>query len=232
VIALLREDDQTGLYYVKARYYNPNLGRFLQTDPSGFGGGFNLYAYAENDPVNLTDSTGLTPDGGGYTVTLSESVATPFMAAAGGPSSMIVSATATYDEVTVSLWPNAAFGRGHVGIGVDTDDTHGYYPRILGFLSWGADVPGVVWDDADHNAGQTPQLLHHRSNASSDALMLAAISLRAANPGYYNLTGNNCTQFVASVLRAGHIDPQSSTQAPMVDPKQYFDGLKQSGEWH
>ena len=41
---------------------------------------------------------------------------------------MTVSATATYDEVTVSLWPNAALRRGHVGIGVDTDDTHGYYP--------------------------------------------------------------------------------------------------------
>jgi RHS repeat-associated protein len=90
-----RYDSETGLYYVQARYYNPNLGRFLQTDPSGFDGGFNLYAYAENDPVNLEDSTGLSPDGGELTVTLSESVPTPFMAAAGGPSSMIVSATAT-----------------------------------------------------------------------------------------------------------------------------------------
>jgi hypothetical protein len=70
------------------------LGRFLQADPSGFGGGFNLYAYAGNDPVNLTDSTGQSPDGGGLTITLSESVATPFMAVDGGPSSMIVSVTA------------------------------------------------------------------------------------------------------------------------------------------
>jgi RHS repeat-associated protein len=91
----VRETRQTGLYYVQARYYNPNLGRFLQSDPAGFDGGFNLYAYAENDPVNLEDSTGLSPDGGELTVTLSESVPTPFMAAAGGPSSMIVSATAT-----------------------------------------------------------------------------------------------------------------------------------------
>jgi RHS repeat-associated protein len=55
----VRETRQTGLYYMPARYYSPALGRFLQSDPSGFGGGFNLYAYAGNDPVNLTDSTGL-----------------------------------------------------------------------------------------------------------------------------------------------------------------------------
>jgi RHS repeat-associated protein len=53
-----RYDSETGLYYVKARYYSPNLGRFLQTDPVGFQGGFNLYAYVGNDPINFTDPTG------------------------------------------------------------------------------------------------------------------------------------------------------------------------------
>jgi RHS repeat-associated protein len=54
-----RYDSETGLYYVKARYYNPNLGRFLQTDPIGLSGGTNLYAYVGNDPINLFDPTGL-----------------------------------------------------------------------------------------------------------------------------------------------------------------------------
>ena len=89
-----RYDSETGLYYMPARSYSPTLGRFLQSDPSGFGGGFNLYAYAGNDPINLTDSTGQSPDGGGYTVTLSLSVATPFMAVLGVPQ-ITVSATAT-----------------------------------------------------------------------------------------------------------------------------------------
>ncbi|GAB1719359.1 MAG: hypothetical protein NTAFB09_10900 [Nitrosospira sp.] len=49
---------EIGLYYYKARFYSPVLGRFLQTDPVGYQSDLNLYAYVGNDPVNLTDPTG------------------------------------------------------------------------------------------------------------------------------------------------------------------------------
>lgn len=39
--------------------YDPKLGRFLQTDPIGFDGGMNLYAYVMGDPVNASDPLGL-----------------------------------------------------------------------------------------------------------------------------------------------------------------------------
>ncbi len=53
---------ELGMWYYKARIYSPTLGRFLQTDPVGYEGGVNLYEYVENDPVNLSDSTGNKPD--------------------------------------------------------------------------------------------------------------------------------------------------------------------------
>ena len=47
------------LYYYKARFYSPSLGRFLQTDPIGTADDLNLYAYVGNNPVNFSDPTGL-----------------------------------------------------------------------------------------------------------------------------------------------------------------------------
>ncbi len=54
-----RENDGTGLYFYRARYYSPTLHRFVSEDPIGFAAGPNFYAYAANSPTNFTDPFGL-----------------------------------------------------------------------------------------------------------------------------------------------------------------------------
>jgi RHS repeat-associated protein len=52
-------DAETQLYYNRARYYDPAVGRFASEDPAGLSAGINLYAYVGNDPVNGRDPSGL-----------------------------------------------------------------------------------------------------------------------------------------------------------------------------
>lgn len=57
-----RENDGTGLLYMRARYYNPKFGRFISSDPLGLAGGLNTHAYALGNPVSLSDPLGLSSD--------------------------------------------------------------------------------------------------------------------------------------------------------------------------
>ena len=54
-----RYDAETGNYYYRARYYSPELGRFLSPDPLGLSAGLNLYGYVTNNPLNWIDPWGL-----------------------------------------------------------------------------------------------------------------------------------------------------------------------------
>ncbi len=49
----------TGLYYLRNRWYDPKVGRFISEDPSGLAGGSNAYAFALGDPVDMRDPRGL-----------------------------------------------------------------------------------------------------------------------------------------------------------------------------
>lgn len=53
------QTDPNGLLNMRARYYSPYLMRFLNADPSGFSGGSNWFAYADGNPISLSDPFGL-----------------------------------------------------------------------------------------------------------------------------------------------------------------------------
>ncbi|HBL13233.1 MAG TPA: hypothetical protein DD379_17910, partial [Cyanobacteria bacterium UBA11162] len=51
-------DEGNGLDFMRARYYTPGEGRFLNTDPIGINGGLNLYGYVQNSPIDFIDIAG------------------------------------------------------------------------------------------------------------------------------------------------------------------------------
>ncbi len=52
-------DVESGAYYLRARYYDPSVGRFTQEDPAKHG--YNWYAYCNNNPIRFVDPTGFVP---------------------------------------------------------------------------------------------------------------------------------------------------------------------------
>ena len=91
-------DEATGLYYYRARYYDPALGRFLTKDPVHARGtdalALNAYAYARNNPIRYVDGMGLEPNQVSYGAITLGRPASPPAAQAGNSGAITVDSPA------------------------------------------------------------------------------------------------------------------------------------------
>lgn len=145
--------DPNGLHYMRARYYNPRIGRFLNADPIGFGGGMNWYAYAAGNPLSKIDPLGLD----------ASSWDNAWTGASGGALGGALGGAATgaiYGLVTVGpagVLPGAFMGAIYGGFGGAFDGA------ISGFfadpgaspndIAWGAFQSGVIWSPLEAYTG-------------------------------------------------------------------------------
>jgi RHS repeat-associated protein len=156
-----RENDGTGLYYYRARYYSPSMKRFIGEDPLGFGGGdVNYYSYALNDPASYTDPLGLTTFQGGATFSLTLPVGALPLA----PSFSVFAGVASDSDGNYGIYYGWGAGTGygagwsltadaHSSDGKGIADLAGPFMNVSGGGGWGEyGVADGFYGPSDHGA--------------------------------------------------------------------------------
>jgi RHS repeat-associated protein len=212
-------DPDLGLYYLRARYYNPATGRFLSVDPLS-DEGQRRYEYAAANSVD-----GMDPNGSEALIEYAlvphifPPVWIPNWCGLSGTNPMGGSLPCIHrqpknHEVTVSYWPKPAMGFGHVGVGLDSDDTSGFYPIKKALcLATGCSTPGNVFSD-QMKEGVAYATTRIATTAGQNAMMKMTITQREQNAGMYNLFNRNCAEFVEDVLDYGGVPYGPYTERP------------------
>jgi RHS repeat-associated protein len=219
------QSDVNGLLYMRARYYNPYLCRFLNPDPSGFAGGLNWYAYAEGNPISEIDPFGLgAKDSGGAIVSWLQSqvdnqfnlfdnvmAQTSYQSALEKPFSAVGAGAmvAVYDAVNILGHAQSTF-----------DDAIGAQPgetaAVLPMLGWEANIlrmTSVAPVIADTPIIVGPQQISYGSGISSWAQTLC-FSRGNFNPAgnvavfeYVDEVGNTKYAMAFAQRFVGHAEP-------------------------
>ena len=192
-------DSETGLYYLNARYYDPEVNRFISVDETLIGG-YNLFEYCYNDPINLIDPTGLEAKIDDYMnknyigkITVTFLVCTPI-----------------FGSRTVIDWSNYEVGHTFIRLDYGNGDVFykGFYPKV-GLteeqIKNRVDVLGEVHDDDDTHKWNVAKI-YEITKEDADKIKNFADNYNKK----YNMVKNNCTTFAVQCLGiAGIYSPTS-----------------------
>jgi RHS repeat-associated protein len=149
-------DTQTGLYFYRARYYDPNAGRFISEDPIGFESGLNFYDYVTNDPtveVDPSGNDGITVNAGG-TFAIGGGSGNAGAGVAGNVSIGLLwgnpNGLGPHGFEPIVLSTLGAFAHGHNKPGVSFPSSSDCQPHATGFET--AFGPGISWTNAKSSA--------------------------------------------------------------------------------
>jgi RHS repeat-associated protein len=178
-------DKETNNHYNYFRDYDPQQGRYVESDPIGLKGGINTFTYVGANPVIGIDPQGLdNPGMGPYNV-----------------------------SVTVYLYGEGS-GQ-HIGVGVNGGPSYGYYgtgQSIAGYLA-GFSYRGAVLPDSKRKAGATDAVVISATVDQANSAQQTINNLRR-NPGEYNLYTNNCAISAENTLRDAGVPNIPSAMFP------------------
>ena len=137
-------DNETGFYCLQSRYYDPEIGRFLNADmiTDGQAGilGYNLFLYAANNPINNSDPSGnwIIKDAVKW---LAKNVVKPVVQAA---RKIISKVSATYTRgISITATPGIFDFNLQAGISIDTEGTIGLQGTLNGGVTGGSPCASI-----------------------------------------------------------------------------------------
>jgi RHS repeat-associated protein len=196
-------DAETGLHYNNARYYDPKAGRSISADRKSVAKHVQRWQENMGSPVRLPLEIN------------------PYVYVANNPLKYIDPSGL---DAIVAFYPG---GVTHIGIGINTTNTVGLYPKIRKTrVAFCASVPGAVLSDPIFQADvlDRSRTIRIKTTPAQDKRMQFVIN-RLHEGGVdtpsYNLCGNQCTAFVRQVLEAGEIYAPND----IILPSSLFDNL-------
>ncbi|MFE1813650.1 RHS repeat-associated core domain-containing protein [Metapseudomonas otitidis] len=112
-------DAHSGLYYNYFRDYDPETGRYVESDPIGLAGGLNTYGYVEGNPTRFVDPKGQVAVGVGVAIGIGAAVVVGAAIVSGNPEvqKAVSDIAQGMDNITIGPWPGSTTAEDPVSAG-------------------------------------------------------------------------------------------------------------------